>query len=422
MKQKLAVVGTGIAGMGISYFLEDEYDLTIYEKNSYVGGHTNTVDVEENGKQIPIDTGFIVFNKVTYPNLLKLFETLQVPYKKSNMSFSVQHTPTSLEFTGSGLNGLFIQRKNLFNLRYIKLLLSINRFNLHSPKILDNPKYENYTLGEYIEEEKLGRDLLDFYLVPMSSAVWSTPPELMLEFPATSLVRFFYNHGFLGLNTQHQWYTVEGGSREYVKRITKNYASRIRVSSPVTEVFPEGNQVAVVSQGKKELYDRVVLATHGDTSLKLLKQPTKEQIEILKEFHYQKNIATLHTDESCMPKKKAAWSSWNYKLEPVGPNRLHPSTIYWMNQLQGVSKQKNYFVSINDPGTLDRSKILREIEYEHPLFSLGAVQNQPKINDLNAKGPIYFTGSYYRYGFHEDAFLSSVVLAKTILGRDPWKT
>jgi predicted NAD/FAD-binding protein len=421
VKEKLAIIGTGISGLGAAYFLSKEYDLTIYEKADYIGGHTNTVDVIDDGRSFPVDTGFIVFNHVTYPNLLRLFSTLGVPTKKSDMSFSVQHAPTKLEFCGSGLNGLFAQRFNFFKPRYIKMLFEINRFNENAPKILEDPRYDDYDLGRYMKEEGYGEDVLNNYLIPMSSAVWSTPPDLMLSFPAKTLVRFFYNHGFLGLSTQHQWWTVDGGSREYVKRIIRNFKDRIQLNQGVKSVTREVSKVRVtLENGSSEIFDKVLLATHGPTSAKLLTNPTDLEKELLPLYKYQKNTATLHTDDSDMPKKKFIWSSWNYKIVEDKDGNKQPFTIYWMNKLQGISKTKNFFVTINDPGRIKKDHIIKEIDYEHPLFSVEASLRQEKLSRLNEDGPIYYAGAYFRYGFHEDGFLSAVNVAQAILKRDPW--
>jgi len=421
VKEKLAVVGTGISGLGAAYFLSKDYDLTIFEKADYIGGHSKTVDVDENGELLPIDTGFIVFNHVTYPNLLRLFNTLGVPTKKSDMSFSVQYAPTKLEFCGSGLNGLFAQRSNLFKPRYIKMLLEINRFNENAPKILQESKYDDWDLGKYMKEEKYGDDLLNQYLIPMSSAVWSTPPDQMLSFPAKSLIRFFFNHGFLGLNTQHQWWTVDGGSREYVSRITKNFKDRIRLNSGVSSVMRENGKVKVILEnGETETFDKVVLATHGNISAKIISNPTPLERELLPLYGYQKNTATLHTDSTDMPARKFIWSSWNYKITEDSNGNKQPFTIYWMNKLQGVSKEKNYFVTINDPNRIKKEEIIKEIEYDHPLFSVAASLGQEKLHKLNEDGPIYYAGAYFRYGFHEDGFLSAVNVSQAILKRDPW--
>lgn len=415
----LAIIGTGIAGMSAGYFLHKEYDLTVYEKDTYIGGHTNTVVVDEDGVEVPVDTGFMVFNHATYPLLTKLFAELDAPTMKTSMSFSVQHLPSGLEYCGSGLNGLFAQRKNIFSPRFIKMLMQISRFNKTCTEILDKPEYDSWSIEDYCRANKFGNDFIEKYLVPMSGAVWSTPPELMLKFPAVTLIRFFQNHGFLGLNTQHQWYTLPGGSRKYREKIIAPYRDKIRVANGAISVRREHTGGAIVrsKDGSEQRFDKVIFACHGDTALRLLTDPTPDEQRLLSCFRYQYNKATLHTDERVMPKTKLSWSSWNYRIEQEGTS-LKPATIYWMNSLQQVSKKKNYFVSINDTGHLDPKKVLMEIDYEHPLFDVAAYQAQKELPKLNANGPIYFTGSYFRYGFHEDALLASVNLCSQLLGRN----
>ncbi len=411
---KTAIIGTGIAGMGCGHFLHKSDDLTIYEQNNYIGGHTNTVTVDEDGEPVYIDTGFMVFNQVTYPHLCRLFKEIGAPVKKTDMSFSVQHVPSKLEYSGSGINHLFAQRRNLFNPSYLKMLWQIKRFNEESVKILDDPRFENYSIGRYIKELGFGEDMLWKYLVPMSSAVWSTPMDQVLDFPAVTLVRFFKNHGFLGLNTQHQWYTLHKGSQSYRELLIKPFKDRIHINRKANKVVRENDKVQVqASDGSVEQFDRVILACHADQALKLLAQPTEKEQTLLRAFKYQYNKAVLHTDESIMPGKKLAWSSWNYRIEQ-GEDALIPSTIYWMNSLQGVSEKKNYFVSINPQTGLDEKKVFMEIDYEHPLFDLAAIRAQAELSQLNDNGPVYFCGSYFRYGFHEDAFASAVQLCERL--------
>lgn len=396
--------------MGCGHFLKEKYDITFYEQNDYVGGHTNTVTVDEGGKPIHIDTGFMVFNHVTYPHLTKLFSDLDVPTMRTSMSFSVQHVPSGLEYCGSGLNGLFAQRKNLFNPGFIRMLMQISRFNSESVKILDDEHYASHTLAQYIREMGFSEEMMYKYLIPMSAAVWSTPMDLMLEFPAVTLIRFFKNHGFLGLNTQHQWYTVKGGSRMYRDIIMKPFKEKTYVSRAAVKIRREGGKTVVhASDGSAQTFDKVILACHGDQALRMLADPTHDEQRILDKFRYQENIALLHTDESIMPGTKRTWSSWNYRIEEK-KGKLLPSTVYWMNSLQNVSQKKNYFVSINDPGNVHDSKILKEIKYEHPLFTVDAIKAQKELPRLNENGPVYFCGSYFRYGFHEDALMSSVEL------------
>ena len=414
---KTAIIGTGIAGMGCAHFLNNSTDLTIYEQNDYVGGHTNTVTIDEDGKPVYIDTGFMVFNFETYPNLCKLFKEINAPIKKTDMSFSVQHVPSGLEYSGSSINHLFAQRRNIFNIGYIKMLQQIARFNKESVKILDDPHYANYSLGRYVKEFGYGDDMLWKYLVPMSSAVWSTPMEQMLDFPAVSLIRFFKNHGFLGMDTQHQWYTLQNGSQSYREILIKPFKDKIQINRKAIKVSRENGKVYITaSDGNREEFDQVIIAAHGDQALAMLEEPTNEEQKLLANFKYQHNKAVLHTDKSIMPKKKLAWSSWNYRIQ-MQNETLTPSTIYWMNSLQQVSDKKDYFVSINPHEGLDEKKILLELDYEHPLFDVPAMNAQNKLQQLNKTGPVYFCGSYFKYGFHEDAFASAVTLSSQILNK-----
>jgi predicted NAD/FAD-binding protein len=414
-KESLAIIGTGIAGMGVAYFLNDYFDLTLFEKNDYIGGHTNTVYVEEGDKQLPVDTGFMVFNKKTYPNLVRLFEKLDVPIKETEMSFSVQFKPTGLEYNGSGFAGLFAQKRNVIKPSFLKMLLQISRFNEQSVKDLDSGEYDHISLQEYIDEKGYGSDFTRKYIVPMSSAIWSTPMDTTLQFPFATIVRFMKNHGMLGMNTQHQWYTVEGGSETYKKKIIAPFEDQIHTSKGVKKVLHTNEGVEVItSDNNKFKFDRVIIAAHGDEALQMLGEPSSQESELLSKFKYQPNLATLHTDSSIMPKRKKIWSAWNYSIVEQN-DQLLPSTIYYMNRLQGVSKNEDYFVSINHQGNVDQKKIIKEINYTHPIFNLEAIDAQSKLPELNEDGPIYFCGSYFKYGFHEDAFTSAVDLSNQII-------
>jgi len=427
---RTAIIGTGISGLGTAHFLHRAGDdVTCFEQGGHIGGHSNTVEAiePETGKALPIDTGFMVFNRVTYPLLCRLFDELQVPVKPTDMSFGVRDDATGLEWCGSSLNHLFAQRKNLFNPRFIKMLMAVNRFNQEAIPALDDPETARLSLGDYVKRRGYGKDFLDLYLVPMSSAVWSTPPEQMLAFPAISLLRFFHNHGFLGLDTQHPWWTVDGGSREYVKRLIAPFADRIHQNTQVNRVVRHGagRGVTVLTAGGHEhRFDRVVIAAHADHALRLLLNPTDAEQRLLGAFRYQANTATLHTDATVMPRTKLAWASWVYQVSRDELGRIKPATHYWMNRLQGVSNLEQYFVSINGAERIAPDKVIKTIAYEHPLFDLGARSAQAELPSLNssAKGrtDTYFAGSYFRHGFHEDAFMSAVQLSEQLLGRDPW--
>ncbi len=428
---RTAIIGTGIAGLGTAHFLHRAGDeVTCFGPETYAGGHSNTVEAVEpgTGRAVPVDTGFMVFNRVTYPQLCRLFDELQVPVKRTDMSFAVKDTDTGLEWCGSSLNHLFAQRKNLFSPRFIRMLLAVNRFNAEAVQALEgDPAIEEESLAEYVRRRGYGRDFWDLYLVPMSSAVWSTPPEMMLHFPAATLLRFFHNHGFLGLHTQHPWWTVDGGSREYVKRLVAPFAGRIRLGCAVSRIVRHGpgrGVTVLTADGASHGFDRVVVATHGDQALRLLMNPTREEQRLLGAFKYQSNVATLHTDASVMPRARLAWASWVYQVTRDELGRVRPATHYWMNRLQGVSDKEHYFVSINRPEQIDPAKVVKTIDYTHPLFDLGARAAQAELPGLNAAArgttETYFAGSYFRYGFHEDAFWSAVRVAEVLLGRDPW--
>ncbi len=407
--------------MGCAHFLHGKYDITMFEQNDYIGGHTNTVTVSEDGDAIPIDTGFMVYNEVTYPNLTRLFRELGVPTTETSMTFSNQHVPSGLEFSGSGLSGLFGQRRNLFSPRFWRLLLSINRFNRDAAEIIDDPLYAGYTLGRYAEERGYGDDVLSRYLIPMSSAVWSAPPEKMLDFPAMTLIRFFKNHGFLGLNTQHQWRTVVGGSRVYRDLMIAPFRDRIRLNARVCRVTRQGRCVVVETvDGSRQAFDIVIFASHADQTLSMLGDATEHERRLLGQFRYQTNVATLHTDERVMPALRRIWSSWNYRIAESSDGLLTPSVVYYMNSLQKVSRKRDYFISIGDPASVRPDRVLRTLAYEHPLYTPDAVSAQEHLRSLNRSGPVYFCGSYFCYGFHEDAFTSAIGVSENITGGNVW--
>jgi uncharacterized protein len=440
-KPTLAIVGTGIAGLGAAHHLYQQFDVTLFEEQATVGGHSNTITVAEalpdyaGTRPVPIDTGFMVFNHHTYPLLTQLFEDLGVPTQPTDMSFSLQYQVDNpkrpLEWAGAKLSQVFGQKRNILSPRFWRFLGDLNRFNTEGRALMErlgpdgvtaHPQLAEATMAEWLVERGFGKDLLTWYVAPMGSAIWSTPPGQMLHFPARTLLWFFYNHGFLGRTTQHQWYTVTGGSKVYVEKLIKPFKHRIRTYNPVTQVRRTDDaqakrRVAVtLSNGATHQFDHVLLACHADQALRLLANPDMLEQQLLGEFSYQANRATLHTDSRVLPKAKGCWASWNYQIDPMGM----ASTHYWMNQLQGVSQQQQYFVSINNPKLpppVPEAYILKELAYDHPVFTVASIKAQAQLPQLNARhSGVYFCGSYFRYGFHEDALLSGVQVANLLLG------
>jgi predicted NAD/FAD-binding protein len=414
---RIAIIGTGISGLGCAYFLRDRYQLTLYEKADYVGGHTHTLRVEDPAGPVPIDTGFMTYNEVTYPNLTRLFRELGVTSRSSSMSFSVQHLPAQLEFCGSSINHLFGQRRNLLRPPFWKMLLQINRFNKEASATVRAACDVSMTLGDFVRERQYGEHFLNYYLLPMSCAVWSSPPDQMLNFPAMTLLRFFHNHGFLGLHTQHPWLTVTGGAKSYVDKITAPLRDRIFLNRGATMVrrLTGGGASVTDDSGHTERYDQVILACHADQALAMLADADDAEHASLGQFKYQPNTALLHTDDTVMPRTSMCWSSWNYRVDYAADTKLAPSTVYWINRLQGIAAQRNYFVSINGEESLQPQSIVRRLRYDHPLFNEGAIRAQRGLPELNQRRTgVYFCGSYFRYGFHEDAFSSALSLSRLL--------
>jgi predicted NAD/FAD-binding protein len=414
--ESVAIIGTGIAGMACAHKIKDKAHITLYEAELEPGGHTHTVDIQESSKKVPVDTGFMVYNEVTYPLLTLLFKELGVETTETDMSFGVQYKPTGMEYCGSGLSELFAQRANLFKPRFIGMLLDIVRFNRAANKALGDPRILDQTLQSFTEAHGFGETFLKTYLVPMTSAIWSTPPDAMLQFPAHTLLRFMYNHGLLGVQTQHQWRTVKGGSRAYRDKLIQPFKERIQCGCPVTEVRRRDNDVEIRdASGQTKYFDKVVLATHADTTLKILRNPTADELRLLDCFKYATNDITLHTDMSVMPKSRRAWASWNYRLED-GHNGLgKASTHYWMNTLQHLPSETNYFVSVNGKEMIKGDQILRQFTFDHPMFDKKAIEAQLELPRLNEDGRFYYCGSYFRYGFHEDGLMSGYAAAEQLI-------
>ncbi len=403
----IAIIGSGISGLSAAYFLSEKYQIKLYEKNNYLGGHSNTVIVDYNSKKIPVDTGFIVFNHQTYPNLKKFFELLEVKCQKSNMSFSVKIDNGRFEYAGTNLATVFAQVKNAFNPKFWQMLRDILLFNKKAQEVLNQKFNPDYTLQKFLDDLGVRSYFREFYLLPMSGAIWSCPTETMLNYPAQSFVRFVKNHGLLTVSEQPQWFSVEGGSMEYVKKISAKIKDAASLDDQVTAVERQDNgKVLVRSKKGEELFDFVLFALHGDQVLNILKNPTKEEREVFSCFKYQENVAVLHRDSSLMPKSKRAWASWVYEKNSHAESLSNGiSVTYWMNNLQNI----------------DKNKVFGKFNYEHPIFDSCAIGAQEKISSIQGNDRLYFCGAYQKYGFHEDGISSALEAINKLEVFAPWQ-
>ncbi len=402
---RIAVIGTGIAGNVAAYKLRDRYDITVFEAAGYVGGHTNTVDVVEGGRTIPVDTGFIVFNDRTYPNFIELLDEIGQRSKPSNMSFSVHAEDDSFEYSGSSLNGLFAKRSNLFRPSFHRMVRDILRFNRHAVADIMASEAE-LTLGDYLFHGGYSHEFMQHYLVPMVAAIWSAEPVAVLDMPATFLVRFFHNHGLLQLEDRPQWRVIEGGSKEYVEKLTAGHRDRIRLNTAVRSIRRHDNGVEVATaKGGTEWFDAVFLACHSDQALRMLRDATQAETEVLGAIAYQPNEAILHTDTAVLPRRRRAWTSWNYCVPDK--SERHVTVSYNMNILQGIDSHETYCVTLNDDSNIDPARIIRRIQYHHPMYTLESIAAQQRQAELNSDRTFY-CGAYWRNGFHEDGVVSAL--------------
>ena len=420
-RPKVAIIGSGISGLSSAYFLSDKYQVKIFEKNNYLGGHSNTVEVNYADKKIAVDTGFIVFNHQTYPNLKAFFELMNVAYDKSNMSFAVKIDEGKIEYAGTNLASVFAQFKNAFNPQFLRMLSDIMRFNKKAEEVLARDFDANYALKNLLDDLGVKKYFREFYLLPMSGAIWSCPLETMLAYPAQSFVRFFKNHGLLTVANQPQWYTVSGGSREYVKKIAaKIGADSISLNDEVIAVERLADKVLLRSKKGEEFFDSVLFACHGDQVLSMLKNPTPQEKTVFSNFKYQPNLAVLHRDISLMPKAKKAWASWVYAKNSKSSDQQIAVT-YWMNNLQNIDHKYPLFVTLNPSEKIAEDKIFARFNYEHPIFDSLAVKAQEEISDLQGVDKIYFCGAYQKYGFHEDGISSALKAINKLNVFAPWQ-
>ena len=421
---KVAVIGGGISGMAMAYMLHEAgRDVTLYEKAPRIGGHTRTLTVTRDHGAIPVDTGFIVFNEPNYPHLTALFRHLGVAVQPSDMSFAISLFGGTVEWGAQSLNAVFGQRRNLLSPSFYRLIRDVLRFNARALQTVE--AYPDLTLGELIDRLRLGARFRRDYLLPMGGAIWSCPPQQMLAFPAVTFVQFFKNHGLLSLSGQHQWYTVTGGSQQYVAKLTAPYQHCIRTQCAVTSVTGQQEQMIVTdSTGTAATYDQVVFACHANETLALLNDAMQAEREILGAFQYQPNTAYLHSDTGIMPKRKRCWASWVYHTDrPGDASELLEgiSVTYWMNRLQSIDDKYPLFVTLNPSRPIDPTKVIDRHVFEHPVFTAQTLQAQQHLAQIQGQRGSWFCGAYTRYGFHEDGLLSAVKVAQAMGITIPWR-
>jgi predicted NAD/FAD-binding protein len=403
---KIAIIGSGIAGNVIAQRLHREHDITVYEAGDHVGGHTHTHSVEQAGRQYAVDTGFIVFNDRTYPNFIKLLDELGVASQESSMSFSVRCEASGLEYNGTTLNTLFAQRRNLLRPSFLGMVRDILRFNREALDLLDVPGDE-LPLGEVLARGRYGRAFVEHYVVPMGAAIWSTDPQSMLAFPARFFVRFLHNHGMLTVNERPVWRTVCGGSARYVEKLTAAFRDRIRLRTPVERIRRLPGSVIVKARGHESArYDAVFLACHSDDALTMLTDPSAVEREVLAAIPYQDNQAVLHTDSRLLPSKRLAWAAWNYHVVPR--HRGAVALTYNMNILQRLDAPTPFLVTLNRTDAIDPARVIKRINYRHPLFTPASVAAQARQREINGSLRTYFCGAWWRNGFHEDGVVSAL--------------
>lgn len=419
-RRRVAVVGGGIAGLGAAWALARRHDVTLYDRETRFGGHANTVDIDDHGTPLAVDTGFIVYNERNYPNLIALFAALEVPTAASDMSFAVSLDGGRIEYSGGNLNGLFAQRRNTLRPRFWRMLRDIRRF------YRDAPAYQvagatGISIGELLVREGFSAAFIDDHLVPMAAAIWSASRADIRDYPADAFIRFFDNHGLLTLSDRPQWRTVVGGSREYVKRLLAATACTLAPARAVRTVTRAANEVIVIDDdGHAASYDDVVVALHADQALALLGDADEDERAVLGAFSYSRNVAWLHEDPALMPRRRAAWSSWNY-LHDARDNATTPLCVsYWMNRLQPLATQREIFVTLNPSTPPHASRVHGRFDYEHPIFTNDTARAQGRSAQIQGRRRTWFCGAWLGHGFHEDGLQSGLWVAANLGAAAPW--
>ena len=417
---KIAIIGSGISGLSSALLLSQKHNITLFESNNRFGGHANTVEIMHKENVIPVDTGFIVYNKLNYPNLVSFFDFLKVETIDSDMSFAVSARDGQLEYSGS-MKGIFAQKKNFFNLKFYRMLKDIIIFFIFGYKYAFQFK-ESESLGEYVKRCNFSKEFINDHLIPMSSAIWSCPEKEILNFPAKTLLTFFKNHQLINFIFRPKWRTVKGGSKQYVNKVIEKLSSdaknRLILNSKIKSVCCKNDKIEIKFEESTEIFDKVIMATHPDQTIKLIKNLDEQSTDILRKFKYQKNIVYLHSDSSLMPKNKKTWSSWNYISSK---SEEKSSLTYWMNLLQKINNSLNVFVSLNPYITPIKSLTYKKIIYEHPIFNTQTNEAQKKMTEIQGKNNIFYAGAWLRYGFHEDGIMSAVNISSLLNIEIPWK-
>ena len=405
---KIAVIGSGISGLSAAYYLSKKFKVDLFEQEDYFGGHSCTYDIKKEKKTIPVDLGFIVFNELTYPNLVNFFKELKVPYEKSDMSFSVSIQGSNIEYGGRGLKALFANKSNIFNFNFLKMIAEIISFYKSAPSLIKN-NLDGETLGSYLDKSNFSKYLVEYHIIPMVAAIWSMPFSKAKDMPLKLFLNFFINHGLFKLKNRPQWYTVTGRSRTYVKKVLEKISGEIFKNYKVNSINRNENNVRIKIGDDYLDYDHVVLASHADQSLKILDKPTEEEQRILSKFKYVSNEAILHSDERFMPKKRLAWSSWNSIS-----NGNQTCVTYWLNNLQNLKCEENFFLTLNPISEINKKNIIKNINFTHPYFNSETLKYQKSLLSIQGKKRTWFCGSYFSYGFHEDGLNSGIEIANKL--------
>lgn len=401
---KIAIIGSGISGLVSAYLLSQKYEVTLFEKEAYLGGHTRTEEVAINGKKFNIDAGFIVFNEKTYPNFIKILEKEKIAFETTEMSFSFLDPSTNFEYNGHSFASLFSQKQNLINPKFYKMLYDVLKFNIVGKRAVKNNRYLDDKLLSFVECYSFGGLFKFAYLFPMAQAIWSSPYQDVTNFSTRFILNFFYNHGLLDIFNRPRWYVIKNGSKNYIPKLIARCQNSIKLNCPVTKISRYDKEVKIYTASQEYVFDKVVIATHSDQALALLEQPTQDEKVILSKIPYQENDICMHTDSSILPKNKKSWASWNFRKNDQNQCQL----TYYMNRLQNINSDIDFCVSVNQNDLIAPEKVIKQFSLSHPVLTYDSIEAQKKVSSINGKNNTYFCGAYWGHGFHEDGVVSAL--------------